>query len=150
MGQSHPHTTLASIGGYNPDGNDELQSSDDELFATFNPINNLGTATSFGKSSGAVLIQAVVEMKKNFLKPDGSGADSVGDESRTERYLPTHRRQKFWHPELVSLPSLPASPHRLLTSSGSGLTSNSMHRNHNTTSQILTYFQALWITTSHT
>ena len=100
MGQSYPHSTPASMGGYIPDGDDELQSSDDE-FATFNPTDNRGTAASFGKSSEAVLIQAVVEMRKEFLKPEGSESGSVGEESRPEGYLPTRRRQKFWHSQLV-------------------------------------------------
>ena len=104
MGQSHPYSPPASMGGYIPDGDDELQSSDDE-FAIFNPTDNRGTATSFGKSSGAVLIQAVVEMKKELLKPDRSEVGSVGEESRPEGFLPTRRRQKFWHPELVNLSS---------------------------------------------
>ena len=102
MRQSSPHSTLASMGGYIPDGEDELQSSDDE-FATFNPTDNRGTAISFGKSSEAVLIQAVVEMKKEFLKPDGSEAGSVGEEPRPDGYLPTRRRQKFWNPDLVNM-----------------------------------------------
>ena len=148
LGRSHSHSTPSSVGGYIPGGDDELQSSDDE-FATFNPTNDLGTATSFGKSSEAVLIQAAVEMKKEFLKPDGSGPSPIGEEPRPEGYLPTHRRHKFWHPGLVNLSSTPTSPRRSLTSSGSGLTLNPMHQNHNTTSQILTYFQPLWITTSH-
>ena len=101
MGQSHPHSTPASTGGCIPDGDNELQPSDDE-FATFNPTDNRGTAASFGKSSEAVLIQTVVGMKKEFLNPDGSEAGSFGEESRPEGYLPTRRRQKFWHPELVN------------------------------------------------
>jgi len=101
MGPSHPHNTPVGMGGCIPDGDNELQSSDDE-FATFNPTDNRGTAASFGKSSGAVLIQAAVEMKKEFLKPDGSEAGSVGEESRPEGYLPTRRRQRFWNLELVN------------------------------------------------
>jgi len=149
IGQSHPHSTPASLGGDIPDGDDELQSSDDE-FVTFNPTDDCGAALSFGKSSEAVLIKTIVEMKKELLKPDGSEPGPVGEEHRLDGYLPTRRRQKFWRPELVSFSSGQPLPHRLLTSSGSGPTSRSMHRNQNTTSQILTYSQASWINTSRT
>jgi len=149
MGGTHPQNTPASVGGSFPNRDDELQSSDDE-FATFNPTNNRGTATSFGKSSGAVLIQAVVEMKKVLLESDIPGASPTGEEARQRGYLPTHRRERFWHPELVNPSSHRVSPHRLLMSFGSGPTLNSMHQNHDTISQTPTYFQVSWITTSPT
>lgn len=106
MGQSPTSTR-----GYTPDGDDELRSSDDE-FTTFSPKNpghclpiSRGTTTSFGKSSGAVLINTVVEMKKELHKPDGSDVGSIGKENHPEDHFPPRRRPKFWHFEPVH-PSL--------------------------------------------
>lgn len=107
---SHPQSALANAGDYIPNADDELQSSDDE-FTTINLTNSLrhlslnrGTITSFGKSSGAVLIHAAFEMKEELHKLDGSCTSSIGKRARPAGYFPPHRRPEFWRTESVNPP----------------------------------------------
>lgn len=97
------------MGGHTPDGDDELQSSDDE-FTTFDLTSSwrrlpvgLGSTPSFGKSSGPTLIRAAVEMKTEFYKTDGPGQSSIGEEAYPQGRFPPHRRPEFWQLESVNL-----------------------------------------------
>lgn len=110
MGKPYLQSAPVNVGDYTTDGDDELQSSDDE-FTTFNPSNphrylpiSHGTTTSFGKSSGPILIQTAVEMKKEFHNPHGQGASSIGEDVHPEECFPSRRRPEFWHFEPVNLP----------------------------------------------
>jgi hypothetical protein len=89
---------------------DDLQSSDDE-FATISITDELrrlsidrGNTRFFGKSSGVVLIQTAMDMKKEFNNP--AGPSSL---NRTEGLLEAKladlpgRRPEFWHFEPASI-----------------------------------------------
>jgi len=97
-----------SVGDYIPDGDDELPSSDDE-FSTFDltslqshPSIGHGVIASYGKSSGPVLIRAIVEMKTEFQNPDRSRASPVGREAHPAGYFLPHRRPEFWQMDSVN------------------------------------------------
>lgn len=116
-GQSHPQNSPASVGVHTPDGDDGLQSSDDE-FATLDltsPWRRLSISckptTSFGKSSGPVLIRAAVEMRSEFYGTDGPGPSPIDEEANPEGCRPPHRRPEFWGSESVNLYLCPVNSH---------------------------------------
>jgi len=145
-GISNFQSTPPSVRDYSPDGDDELQSSDDQ-FMTLNlaePHNRLPTSrgadTFFGKSSGASFINAAVEMKKELHNHNGSAADLITEGARSEGFFP-RRRIKFWQPEQVYI-YISWRAQTVAHPFGSGLTWDLMHRNHITPFQIPTYSQA--------
>ena len=93
-----------SIDGSASPNDDELHSSDDE-YATISVTDELrrlsverGNTRFFGKSSGVVLIQTAMDMKKEFT------ATNRGEESAEPQAglgLLNARRPEFWHFEPV-------------------------------------------------
>ena len=109
MGSEHPQSAAASVESHTPNGEEDLHSSDDE-FATISITDELrrlsidrGNTRFFGKSSGVVLIQTAMDMKKEFNNPPGA-ADPLDQAEDNTRPHPNHlrtRRPEFWHFEPV-------------------------------------------------
>ena len=115
MGSEQPQSTAASAESNTPNGEEDLHSSDDE-FATISITDELrrlsidrGNTRFFGKSSGVVLIQTAMDMKKEFNNPPG--ADLSNQAEGSSQPASDHlraRRPEFWHFEPVSV-FLPAA-----------------------------------------
>jgi len=110
MGSEQPQSAAASAEGHTPNGEDDLHSSDDE-FATISITDELrrlsidrGNTRFFGKSSGVVLIQTAMDMKKEFNNPPGADLSNQaeGDTQPKSGHLRA-RRPEFWHFEPVSI-----------------------------------------------
>jgi Fungal specific transcription factor domain len=102
----NPHTplTTSSLDESASQNDDELHSSDDE-YATISVTDELrrlsverGNTRFFGKSSGVVLIQTAMDMKKEFTATN-RGEDSL--EAPAPSGLLNARRPEFWHFEPV-------------------------------------------------
>lgn len=112
MGGEQPPGSAGSMESHSPNGEDDLHSSDDE-FATISVTDELrrlsidrGNTRFFGKSSGVVLIQTAMDMKKEFNNPAGvnplNQTEGCAQESSTN--IPS-RRPEFWHFEPASISS---------------------------------------------
>ena len=113
MGGEQPPNSAGSMDGHTPSGEDDLHSSDDE-FATISVTDELrrlsidrGNTRFFGKSSGVVLIQTAMDMKKEFTSPPGMNTfnRAEGCIQQAANHLPS-RRPEFWHFEPASVSSL--------------------------------------------
>ena len=110
MGSEQPQSAAASAESNTPNGEEDLHSSDDE-FATISITDELrrlsidrGNTRFFGKSSGVVLIQTAMDMKKEFNNPPG--ADLSNQAEGSSQSASDHlraRRPEFWHFEPVSV-----------------------------------------------
>lgn len=109
MGGDQSQSSPGGAESLTPNMEEDLHSSDDE-FATISITDELrrlsidrGNTRFFGKSSGVVLIQTAMDMKKEFHSP---GADplnhSEGGTHQKLSNLPS-RRPEFWHFEPVSV-----------------------------------------------
>jgi hypothetical protein len=116
MGGEQPPNSAGSMENHSPDGEDDLHSSDDE-FATISVTDELrrlsidrGNTRFFGKSSGVVLIQTAMDMKKEFNNPAGVNPlnQTEGSTQQTSGDL-SSRRPEFWHfePASISSPTVP-------------------------------------------
>ena len=112
MGGEQPPNSTGSMESHSPNGEDDLHSSDDE-FATISVTDELrrlsidrGNTRFFGKSSGVVLIQTAMDMKKEFNNnPVGAPSNQTESYARqTSKNLPS-RRPEFWHFEPASISS---------------------------------------------
>lgn len=109
MGGEPPQSAAGSAESHTP-REEDLHSSDDE-FATISVTDELrrlsidrGNTRFFGKSSGVVLIQTAMDMKKEFNNPPG--ADPLNQVEDTTQSKSAHlraRRPEFWHFEPVSV-----------------------------------------------
>lgn len=97
-----------------PSMEEDVHSSDDE-FATICITDELrrlsidrGNTRFFGKSSGVVLIQTAMDMKKEFNSPPGADSLNRAEGGSQPKFanLPS-RRPEFWHFEPASLPLSP-------------------------------------------
>ena len=121
MGSEQPPGSAGSMESHSPNGEDDLHSSDDE-FATISVTDELrrlsidrGNTRFFGKSSGVVLIQTAMDMKKEFNNPAGADPlDQTGGsvQQQAAKELPS-RRPEFWHFEPASISSLTTTIKRL-------------------------------------
>ena len=105
-----PLGSAEGMEGNTPNGEEDPHSSDDE-FATISVTDELrrlsidrGNTRFFGKSSGVVLIQTAMDMKKEFNNPAGasSSEQAEGSTQRSPNQLPA-RRPEFWHFEPASV-----------------------------------------------
>lgn len=102
---ANPHTPLTSgIDGSTTQNDEEFHSSDDE-YATISVTDELrrlsverGNTRFFGKSSGVVLIQTAMDMKKEFT---ATSQAEPGSEPPVGLGLLNARRPEFWHFEPV-------------------------------------------------
>lgn len=103
-------STPGDTGSATPTMEEDLHSSDDE-FATISITDELrrlsidrGNTRFFGKSSGVVLIQTAMDMKKEFNTPPGTNSLDQGEGSASNNFtnLPS-RRPEFWHFEPASV-----------------------------------------------
>jgi hypothetical protein len=108
MGGEQSQSATGSMDGHTPGREEDLHSSDDE-FATISVTDELrrlsidrGNTRFFGKSSGVVLIQTAMDMKKEFNNPPGANPlNQAEDKTKpTLNHLPA-RRPEFWHFEPV-------------------------------------------------
>ena len=110
MGGEQPQSAAASVESHTPNGEEDLHSSDDE-FATISITDELrrlsidrGNTRFFGKSSGVVLIQTAMDMKKEFNNPPG--VNPLNQPEGNAQPQPSHltaRRPEFWHFEPVGI-----------------------------------------------
>lgn len=121
MGGEQPQGSSESVESHTPTGEEDLHSSDDE-FATISITDELrrlsidrGNTRFFGKSSGVVLIQTAMDMKKEFNNPPGTNPliQAEGSAQQIPNHLPS-RRPEFWHFEPASI-FLPPATIRLLS-----------------------------------
>ena len=105
-----PPGSAESMEDNTPNGEEDPHTSDDE-FATISVTDELrrlsidrGNTRFFGKSSGVVLIQTAMDMKKEFNNPAGANSPEQAEGSTNQ--LPA-RRPEFWHFEPASV--LPSS-----------------------------------------
>lgn len=105
-----PPNSAGSAESHTPNGEEDFYSSDDE-FATISVTDELrrlsidrGNTRFFGKSSGVVLIQTAMDMKKEFNNPAGANplSQTEGSTQQTPNHLPS-RRPEFWHFEPASI-----------------------------------------------
>jgi len=111
MGGERPLSSAGSMESHTPTREEDLHSSDDE-FATISITDELrrlsidrGNTRFFGKSSGVVLIQTAMDMKKEFNNPAGANPlnQTGGSTQQTpDDHLPS-RRPEFWHFEPASI-----------------------------------------------
>lgn len=110
MGGEQPQSSAGSMESHTPTREEDLHSSDDE-FATISITDELrrlsidrGNTRFFGKSSGVVLIQTAMDMKKEFNNPPGANPlnQAEGNTKPKSAHL-TARRPEFWHFEPVSI-----------------------------------------------
>ena len=110
MGGEQPQSATGSVESHTPNGEEDLHSSDDE-FATISITDELrrlsidrGNTRFFGKSSGVVLIQTAMDMKKEYNNPPGANPfnQAEGNAKQKSSNL-TARRPEFWHFEPVSI-----------------------------------------------
>jgi hypothetical protein len=110
MGGEQPQSATASMESHTPNREEDLHSSDDE-FATISVTDELrrlsidrGNTRFFGKSSGVVLIQTAMDMKKEFNNPPGANPlnQAEGSTQQKSNDLPA-RRPEFWHFEPVNI-----------------------------------------------
>lgn len=108
MGGEQPPSSAGSM--ESPTREEDLHSSDDE-FATISITDELrrlsidrGNTRFFGKSSGVVLIQTAMDMKKEFNNPAGANPlnQTEGSTQQSSEHLPS-RRPEFWHFEPASI-----------------------------------------------
>lgn len=95
-----------------PATEEDLHSSDDE-FATISITDELrrlsidrGNTRFFGKSSGVVLIQTAMDMKKEFNAPPGANSSNQGEGNVYQNVNLPSRRPEFWHFEPWVIPKL--------------------------------------------
>ena len=110
MGGEQSQHSAGSMESHSPNREEDLHSSDDE-FATISVTDELrrlsidrGNTRFFGKSSGVVLIQTAMDMKKEFNNP--AGADPLNPIGYSTQQQPAHlpsRRPEFWHFEPASI-----------------------------------------------
>jgi len=110
MGGEQSQSVSGSMESHTPNTEEDLHSSDDE-FATISITDELrrlsidrGNTRFFGKSSGVVLIQTAMDMKKEFNNPPGVNPlnQTEGSAQQESNQLPS-RRPEFWHFEPVSI-----------------------------------------------
>lgn len=110
MGGEQSQSAAGSVESRSPNREEDLHSSDDE-FATISVTDELrrlsidrGNTRFFGKSSGVVLIQTAMDMKKEFNNPPGPNPlnQTEGSAQRDSGQLPS-RRPEFWHFEPASI-----------------------------------------------
>lgn len=112
MGGDQSQGTPTGTESLTPNMEEDLHSSDDE-FATISITDELrrlsidrGNTRFFGKSSGVVLIQTAMDMKKEFNNPSGvNSLNQTEGVAKASANLPS-RRPEFWHfePASISLP----------------------------------------------
>jgi hypothetical protein len=109
MGGEPSQSTPGGSENLTPNMEEDLHSSDDE-FATINVTDELrrlsidrGNTRFFGKSSGVVLIQTAMDMKKEFNNSPGVNPIDETERGISQQFtqLPS-RRPEFWHFEPVS------------------------------------------------
>lgn len=114
MGGDQSQGTPTGAESLTPNVEEDLHSSDDE-FATISITDELrrlsidrGNTRFFGKSSGVVLIQTAMDMKKEFNNPSGTDSLNLTEGSMDAKFssLPS-RRPEFWHFEPASILPLP-------------------------------------------
>lgn len=110
MGGDQSQGTPGGAECLTPSVEEDLHSSDDE-FATISVTDELrrlsidrGNTRFFGKSSGVVLIQTAMDMKKEFHSPPGTKSPNKPDGGTQQHLnkLPS-RRPEFWHFEPVGI-----------------------------------------------
>lgn len=110
MGGEQPQNSAGSMESHSPNREEDLHSSDDE-FATISVTDELrrlsidrGNTRFFGKSSGVVLIQTAMDMKKEFNNPAGANPlnQTEGSTEQKSSHIPS-RRPEFWHFEPASI-----------------------------------------------
>jgi hypothetical protein len=110
MGGDQSQGTPTGAESLTPNMEEDLHSSDDE-FATISLTDELrrlsidrGNTRFFGKSSGVVLIQTAMDMKKEFNNPSGVNPSIQAQGSIQSKFetLPS-RRPEFWHFEPASI-----------------------------------------------
>lgn len=113
MGGDQSQGTPGGAECLTPSVEEDLHSSDDE-FATISVTDELrrlsidrGNTRFFGKSSGVVLIQTAMDMKKEFHSPPGTKSPNKPDGGTQQHLnkLPS-RRPEFWHFEPWVIPKL--------------------------------------------
>ena len=110
LGTMGGESTPTGAESLTPNMEEDLHSSDDE-FATISITDELrrlsidrGNTRFFGKSSGVVLIQTAMDMKKEFNNPSGETSLNRTDNIVHSKHanLPS-RRPEFWHFEPASI-----------------------------------------------
>lgn len=110
MGGDQSQSITTGSESLTPNMEEDLHSSDDE-FATISITDELrrlsidrGNTRFFGKSSGVVLIQTAMDMKKEFNNPSGANSSDRTDGFIQPKFsnLPA-RRPEFWHFEPASI-----------------------------------------------
>ncbi|KAF9647006.1 hypothetical protein BDM02DRAFT_3188339 [Thelephora ganbajun] len=106
---SEQQSVAGSLESHTPNREEDPHSSDDE-FATISVTDELrrlsidrGNTRFFGKSSGVVLIQTAMDMKKEFNNPPGASPlnQTEGSAQQKPGHLPPGRPE-FWHFEPAS------------------------------------------------
>ena len=113
MGGEQSQNTPAGTESLTPNMEEDLHSSDDE-FATISITDELrrlsidrGNTRFFGKSSGVVLIQTAMDMKKEYNTSPGDSPSQIEDRTLAKPSSITSRRPEFWHFEPASLSPIP-------------------------------------------
>ena len=110
MGGDQSQSTPTGTESLSPNMDDDLHSSDDE-YATIRMTDELrrlsidrGNTRFFGKSSGVVLIQTAMDMKKEFNNPSGTSSLNHTQGTIQDKFANlSSRRPEFWHFEPASI-----------------------------------------------